>query len=140
MRYYVARETQYIIEGRRASLFIFEPKGVTMGRKRSQAQLESDFQSHLIKQLGILFPGCFILKNDSAYLQGVPDLLVLYRNKWAMLEVKAAADSEEQPNQRYYVEQLDDMSFAAFIFPENEEEVLNDLQHAFRPRRASRSA
>lgn len=109
-----------------------------MGRKQTQAQLESAFQARLIVRLGEQFPGCFILKNDSGYLQGVPDLLVLFRNKWAMLEVKASHDADEQPNQGYYVEQLDRMSFAAFIYPENEEDVLNELEHAFRPRRATR--
>lgn len=107
-----------------------------MGRK---VDLESKFQGELINELENRFPGCFILKNDSSYLQGVPDLLILFRNKWAMLEVKASEDSDEQPNQRYYVDTLDQMSFASFIFPENSEDVLNELEHAFRPRRAARN-
>lgn len=107
-----------------------------MGRK---VDLESKFQAHLIERLHELFPGCFVLKNDSGYLQGVPDLLVLYRDKWAMLEVKASADADEQPNQAYYVNLLDNMSFAAFIYPENEEDVLDDLQRALSPRRTARS-
>lgn len=109
-----------------------------MARKRTQAQLESEFQSHLIERLRGLFPECFILKNDPNYLQGVPDLLILFKNKWAMLEVKASATADERPNQDYWVAHLDHMSFAAFIYPENEEEVLNDLQQAFCPRRQSR--
>lgn len=72
-----------------------------------------------------------VLKNDTQYLQGVPDLLVLYGRTWAMLEVKASADSAAQPNQYYYVRKLDQMSFAAFIYPENEDEVFHDLQLAF---------
>lgn len=99
---------------------------------------EGQYQTHLIKRLNRMFRGCFILKNDSGYMQGVPDLLILYNNKWAMLEVKADEFSDEQPNQRYYVELLDGMSFAAFIFPQNEDEVLYDLQHAFKPRRTTR--
>lgn len=98
---------------------------------------ENAYQAYLIGMLREIFPGCFILKNDSAYLQGVPDLLILYRRKWAMLEVKVSEDSPVQPNQTYYVDMLDDMSFAAFIYPENEEEVLNDLQRALQPRRAA---
>lgn len=93
--------------------------------------LESVYQSQLIKELTRRFPGCVILKNDSDYLQGIPDLLVLYRRKWAMLEVKPRANARQQPNQDYYIELFDDMSFGAFIYPENEEEVLYDLQQAF---------
>lgn len=109
-----------------------------MARKPTEAQLESAFQAHLIERIGALFPGSFILKNDSGYLQGVPDLLVLYRNKWAMLEVKASQTASERPNQRFYVEQLDTMSFAAFIYPENEEEVLYEMERQFCPGRKSR--
>jgi hypothetical protein len=98
--------------------------------------LESTYQSKLIERLENMFEGIFILKNDSGYLQGVPDLLLLYRDRWAMLEVKAHAKAPEQPNQMYWIAVLDTMSFAAFIYPENEEDVLNDLQQAFQPRRA----
>lgn len=111
-----------------------------MGRKQTDSQLESAYQAQLILRLGNLFPGCFILKNDPGYLQGVPDLLVLFQNKWAMLEVKASATSPERPNQPYYVELLDNMSFAAFIYPENEEDVLHDLQQAFSPAASTRVA
>lgn len=100
--------------------------------------LESEFQSHLIRELRRRFPGCLVLKNDTDYLQGIPDLLILYKNKWAMLEVKAYADAPEQPNQRWYVEELDAMSFAAFVFPENEENVLDALQQTFAVSRPSR--
>ena len=102
-------------------------------RKQSDADLESKFQAHLKKRLAEMFPGCWIFKQDSAQLQGVPDLLILYRNMWAMLEVKAYEGADEQPNQGYYVEHFDNLSFAAFIYPENEEEVLHDLQQALLP-------
>jgi len=78
------------------------------------------------------------LKNDPEYLQGIPDLTILYNDKWALLEVKASADSDERPNQSHYVGVASDMSFAAFIYPENETEVLNDLESAFSARRSSR--
>lgn len=91
---------------------------------------ESVFQSRLIETLKQRFPGCVVLKNDSGYIQGIPDLIILYRDRWAALEVKATAYSPEQPNQMYYIEKLNDMSFGAFIYPDNAEEVLNDLQQA----------
>lgn len=99
---------------------------------------ESAFQASLIKELREMFPGCVVLKNDPNYLQGFPDLLILFKTKWAALECKKGFFSPEQPNQRYYVELLDQMSFSAFICPENKEAVLNELQQTFRSRRTAR--
>lgn len=96
--------------------------------------LENDYQAKLIKRLRRRFRGCFILKNDTDYLQGVPDLLILFENKWAMLEVKASEDSQMQPNQEYYVDQLDRMSYASFVYPENEHAVMQDLRDHFQIR------
>ena len=91
---------------------------------------ERHYQAELIKKLKRLLPGCMVLKNDSGYIQGIPDLLVLYKDRWAALEVKASQDAPSQPNQAHYVAKMDRMSFAAFIFPENEEEMLNEVQQA----------
>jgi hypothetical protein len=99
---------------------------------------ENKFQSELIRELTNMFPGCIILKNDSGYIQGIPDLLILYKTTWAALEVKRNLFSVRQPNQEYYIEELDNMSFASFIFPENKQEVLNELQQAFKSRRTTR--
>lgn len=95
-------------------------------------KLESKFQRELILELKQLFPGCIVNKNDPNHIQGFPDLTILYKNKWAVLECKRKRDSVAQPNQSYYVDLLDDMSFSSFIFPENKEEVLYELQQAFR--------
>ena len=94
-------------------------------------KLERDFQAGLIKDLKQMFPGCIVMKNDSSYIQGIPDLLVLYKDKWASLEVKKTANANRQPNQEYYVNQMNEMSFSRFIFPENKESVLNDLRKTF---------
>jgi hypothetical protein len=94
--------------------------------------LERTYQAQLKARIETLFPGCVVLKLDTADRQGIPDLLVLYRRRWATLEVKRSANAPEQPNQAYYQQLLDRMSYSAFIYPENEEEVLNDLQQAFR--------
>lgn len=100
--------------------------------------LESKFQSKLIKRLKDEFPGCIVLKNDPNYIQGIPDLLVLYEDKWAALEGKKNEYASHQPNQDYYVEIMDHMSYAAFIYPENIEEVFDGLQSTLRPRRKAR--
>lgn len=93
--------------------------------------LESQFQAKLIKELKKLFPGCIVMKSDSGYLQGIPDLLILFNDKWAALECKQHDGAKKQPNQEYYVGKMDEMSFSRFICPENKEEVLHDLQQSF---------
>lgn len=100
--------------------------------------LERDYQAYVIKKIKRLLPGCVILKNDSGYMPGVPDLTILHGPRWAMLEVKISKAARNQPNQTYYVEELDRMSFAAFIYPSNEEYVLNDLQQALGAHRTTR--
>ena len=93
-------------------------------------RLERDFQAKLSKELKGMFKGCIIVKNDPNYIQGIPDLLILYNDRWAALEVKKSATAHHQPNQEYYVDLMDQMSFAAFIYPENKEEILYELQQA----------
>ena len=99
---------------------------------------ESKFQAELIKELEALYPDCVILKNDPNYKQGFPDLTIFYKDRWAVLECKRSEGEHHQPNQDFYVEKLNNMSYSAFIFPENKEKVLNDLEQAFKPRRKSR--
>lgn len=103
---------------------------------------ESDFQSKLIKEIKQRFPGCFVIKTDAGYLQGFPDLLILYKDKWAALECKKNKGASHRPNQDYYIDILSKLSFSKFIYPENKEEVLNELQRSFEssgPTRVSRS-
>lgn len=109
-------------------------KGILMAK-------ESAFQKGLIDDLKKRFPGCMVLKNDPNYIQGIPDLLVLYEGRWAALECKKAKQASHQPNQDYYVERMNEMSFSRFIYPENKEIILDELQQSFqscRPARFSR--
>lgn len=106
-----------------------------MGQEESTIKLESKFQSELIKEIKDRFPGSIVLKNDPNYIQGFPDLTVLYYDSWAVLEVKRDSKSPEQPNQQYYIEKAHEMGFAAKVFPENKEEVLNELQRSLRSKR-----
>jgi hypothetical protein len=100
--------------------------GLSMARS---SRLESGFQDKLRDELKSRFPGCMIFKMDQ--IQGIPDLLVLYKNKWCSLENKKSANAKHQPNQDYYVEKMNEMSFSRFIFPENREQVLEELDQYF---------
>lgn len=99
--------------------------------------LESQYQAKLIKRIKTILPGCLVMKNDTEYIQGIPDLTILYGVRWAALEVKRSKKdfNNPRPNQEWYVYKLNEMSFASFIYPEIEEEVLYDLQQALTARR-----
>lgn len=100
--------------------------------------LENKFKQKLVSELKDLFPGCMIIHGDANEIQGFPDLLILHEDKWASLEGKKEKNAALQPNQDYYVEKMDNMSFSRFIYPENKEEVLNALQRSFASERPSR--
>ena len=93
--------------------------------------LENQFQPKVIKELKEKFPGCIVTKNDSSYIQGIPDLLILYNDKWASLETKRTANAPRQPNQEHYVDKMNKMSFSRFIYPENKNMVLKELYRYF---------
>jgi hypothetical protein len=94
-------------------------------------RLERDFQADLIKELREMFPGCYLQKNNPNHQQGIPDLLILWNDRWAVLEVKKSDNETPRPNQPYFVDEFNKMSFASFIYPENKEEVLHALAEAF---------
>lgn len=96
------------------------------------ALLERDFQGKLIAEIKRRFPGCIVMKSDANYIQGIPDLLVLYGRHWAALECKRSANAPVRPNQDYYITEMSQMSFASLISPETREEVLYALEQSFR--------
>ncbi len=82
---------------------------------------------------------CLVVRLDAGLRQGVPDMLLLFEGGfWAALEGKTSETSPHQPNQPYYVDLMDKLSFAAFIYPENEEAVLNELEQEFEAHWAAR--
>ena len=95
------------------------------------SKLESKFQKELMTEIQNLYPGCVILKNDPNYIQGFPDWTIFYKNKWAVLEAKRNKNARKQPNQDYYVDRLNNMSFSRFVYPENKDEVLRELEQVF---------
>ena len=97
----------------------------------SQSKKEREYQSDLIGRIKRRFPDCKVLKNDSGYTQGIPDLSVFWKSHWAYLEVKESKDAKHQPNQDYYIDWARENSFGSFIYPENEEDVLNDMERSF---------
>ena len=98
--------------------------------------LERNFQAKLIKEIKERFPGCVVLKNDPNYIQGFPDLTILFDGPfWAVLESKRDETASHRPNQDYYIRLCNNMSFGRFISPENKEDILNELQQALQPDR-----
>lgn len=93
---------------------------------------ESYFQSKVKRNIQRLLPGSIVFKTPANFIQGFPDLLILYKKHWAALECKISEKASHRPNQDFWVKKLNEMSFASFIFPENERKVLNDLQQAFK--------
>jgi hypothetical protein len=112
--------------------YIFKKGGLTMSK------LESKFQKDLIDEIKERYPGCVALKNDSSYIQGIPDWTIFYEDKWAVLEMKRERGARKQPNQEYYVDKLNGMSFSRFVYPENKDEVLEDLDTLFKRKRRRR--
>jgi hypothetical protein len=99
------------------------------------SKLESRFQKEVIDEAKARYPGCVALKNDSGYIQGFPDWTILYKDKWAVLEMKRERGARKQPNQEYYVDKLTEMGFSRFVFPENKDEVFEELDVHFKSRR-----
>ena len=95
---------------------------------------ENQFQRTLVREIRDHYNNeCIVTKLDSGYIQGIPDLLILHKDKWATLECKKSKNAHRQPNQQYYVDKMDKMSFSKFIYPENKEEVLNELYGTLEP-------
>lgn len=94
---------------------------------------ENEYQHDLKTKIEEKLPGCFVLKNDPSWIQGIPDLTILYGEKWATLEVKKSGAEKHQPNQDWYVDTMNNLAYSSFIFPENEKEILDELQRALEP-------
>ena len=92
--------------------------------------LENKFKTKLIKEIRARLPGAIVLHTNPPP-QGIPDLLVLYEDRWAALEGKKETGSSHRPNQNYWIDKMNRMSFAAFISPENKEEVLHAMERSF---------
>lgn len=114
------------------SFYFLTKNGMSVEVMTKPTKLERYFQRNLIRELKEKFKGCIVTKLDSSHIQGIPDLLILWGKHWATLECKRSARAHRQPNQEHYVEMMNAMSFSRFIFPENKEEVLNELEQAFR--------
>lgn len=101
---------------------------------------ESKYQAYLVRKLKDLYPTAQVLIPNPNHIQGFPDLIVLVDETWFALEVKRSVNSPRQPNQDYYVKKLHGMSYAAFIYPENEKDVLLEIQQTLLHRGYARPA
>lgn len=99
---------------------------------------ESGFQKSVKDEIENGFPGSIVIKTDPSLKNGIPDLIILYEDKWAALEVKRSKNAPHRPGQDYYIHRMNKMSFASFVYPENRKEVLNELQRSFESKRNAR--
>lgn len=100
--------------------------------------LESEFERRLVKKLEQMYPGAYVIKNNPNYIQGFPDRLFLFNDFWAAFDAKRSPDAHVRPNQRYYINKLNEMSLAMFVYPENEEEFIYEIQQSLESKRRSR--
>lgn len=91
---------------------------------------ESKFKRELIRKLKEQYPGAVILKNDANDKIGIPDHLMLYGRHWIAFEAKASQHAAHRPNQDYWVNLLNSMSFASFVYPQNEGWFLHEVQRS----------
>lgn len=103
-----------------------------VARKEVFSMLENEYKTKLANKIKKDLPGSIVCHLNPNEIQGIPDLLILYKNKWATLEGKKNANASHRPNQDYYVDKMNEMSFSRFVYPENEKEVLDELYKAFR--------
>lgn len=97
------------------------------------AKKESQFKGELYNEIRERFPGSEVVPNDANYIQGFPDGTVLFPNgRYFLLEGKKTEKSSRRPNQEYYVEESPLSPNAAFVSPENKEEVLAELERRYR--------
>jgi DNA polymerase III alpha subunit (gram-positive type) len=96
---------------------------------------ESVFKRKLIEEIKKKFPGAIVLKNDANAIQGIPDHLILFGPNWAAFDAKQSKLSPKRPNQEYYIRKMDAMSLAAFVYPDNKEWFLDELQQTLRLKR-----
>lgn len=90
--------------------------------------LERKFEKQVCSELLEMFPGAVLLKLDPLYIQGIPDRLILFGERWASLEIKRLPTSHKQPNQEFYIKKLNNMSYASFLNIKNKELVYDRLQ------------
>lgn len=93
--------------------------------------VESEFQKRLKRRLRSEFPDCVIMKQDATQIQGIPDLIILYKDKYAVLEVKKSKTASHRPNQDFYISKFGQYVYASFCYPENVEEVITGLKGWF---------
>lgn len=92
---------------------------------------ESNIQSDIIKRLKGM--GCVVIKyeQNATTLKGFPDIMFMKGPFWGALEVKTSKKAHKQPGQQDWIDKLNEMSYAKFIYPENKEEILNEIKEFF---------
>ena len=95
--------------------------------------LESEFKKYTKNRIIDRFPNLDLdIIDINAYnFRSMSDLVILGPEVWAALEFKRSKDSSHRPNQDYHIARLNKKGYATFVYPENLEEVLDELEVLF---------
>ncbi len=92
--------------------------------------LENLFKKYVKKRIIDRFPNLdldFITPTN----RSMPDMIIIAPIVWAALEFKRSEGASLRPNQDYHIMRLNEKGYATFVFPENVEEVLDELEILF---------
>lgn len=91
-------------------------------------QAETLFGTKVDKQLKRL-DNCWFCNIQQVAIRGIPDRLGCINGKFFALELKKSKSAKRAKLQQYVVQKINDAGgFAAFVYPENYKEVMEELR------------
>ena len=94
---------------------------------------EATFRTKWLNKFKKLSPDIFIEFADPKRKNGIPDVIIFYKKKYARLETKRSKNASKRLHQQYYIDYFNSQGiYAAFLTPENQEEVYNALRRYFK--------
>lgn len=94
-------------------------------------KLESTFEKEFCKALRQTLGERYTYTFKLTAAKGIPDRLILYKDKYALLEFKQYKNAKKQPGQETWVGHFDNLAYAAIVYPENAEKVMQDILNYF---------
>jgi hypothetical protein len=86
---------------------------------------ESKFEQDFCRRLRNVDKDVIVVKLTG--ISGIPDRIVLYHDKFVLLEFKRSKNASHRPLQDWYIDHFDGWGLARFVYPENGEEVFSEV-------------